>query len=67
VANMGYHLAVRPQLHWTDQKIKVHTFICLLGLLLTEILRKKVHDAGIKMSLDLGNIRESVSLLSPGG
>jgi len=39
---------------------------------LTEILRKKVHDAGIKMSLDeilgyLGNIRESVSLLSPEG
>jgi len=62
-----YYLAVRPQFHWTDQKIKVHTFICLLGLLLAEILRKKVHDAGIKMSLDdifnhLGNIRESVSL-----
>ena len=64
-----YHLAVRPQFHWTDQKIKVHTFICLLGLLLAEILRKKVHDAGIKMSLDdilyhLGNIRESVLLFS---
>jgi len=62
-----YHLAVRPQFHWTDQKIKVHTFICLLGLLLVEILRKKVHDAGIKMSLDdifnhLGNIRESKKL-----
>jgi len=62
-----YYLAVKPQFHWTDQKIKVHTFICLLGLLLAEILRKKVHDAGIKMSLDdilnhLGNIRESVSL-----
>lgn len=23
------HLAVRPQYHWTDQKIRVHTFICL--------------------------------------
>lgn len=66
-----YHLAVRPQFHWTDQKIKVHTFICLLGLLMAETLRKKVFDAGIKMSLDdilyhLGNIRESVSLLSTG-
>ena len=64
-----YHLAVRPQFHFTDQKIKVHTFICLLGLMLVEILRKKVYDAGIKMSLDdvlyhLGNIRESVSLFS---
>jgi len=67
-----YHLAVRPQFHWTDQKIKVHTFICLLGLLLVEILRKKVYDAGIKMSLDdvlyhLGNIRESVLLFSTEG
>jgi hypothetical protein len=49
----------------------VHTFICLLGLLLAEILRKKAHDAGIKMSLDdilyhLGNIRESVSIFSTG-
>jgi len=67
-----YHLAVRPQFHFTDQKIKVHTFICLLGLMLVEILRKKVYDAGIKMSLDdvlyhLGNIRESVSLFSTAG
>ena len=66
-----YHLAVRPQFHWTDQKIKVHTFICLLGLLLAEILRKKVYDAGIKMSLNdilyhLGNIRESALLFSTG-
>ncbi len=66
-----YHLAVRPQFHFTDQKIKVHTFICLLGLLLAEILRKKVYDAGIKMSLDdilyhLANIRESISLPSTG-
>lgn len=66
-----YHLAVRPQFHWTDQKIRVHTFICLLGLLLVEILRKKVCDAGIKMSLDdildsLANIRESVAILYTG-
>jgi len=30
-----YHLAVRPQFHWTDQKIKVHFFICILSYLLT--------------------------------
>jgi len=28
------HLAIRPQYHWTDQKIHVHVFICLLALLL---------------------------------
>ena len=29
------HLTVRPQYHWTDQKIQVHVFICILGYLLT--------------------------------
>ena len=62
-----YYLAVRPQFHWTDQKIKVHTFICLLGLLLAEGLRKRILDAGIKMSLEeilyhLENIRESTTI-----
>jgi len=29
------HLAIRPQYHWTDQKLKVHFFMCVLGYLLT--------------------------------
>ena len=33
-----YHLAVRPQFHWTDQKIIVHNFICVLGYLLSAII-----------------------------
>jgi transposase len=28
------HLAIRPQFHWTDQKLHVHVFICLVGYLL---------------------------------
>lgn len=38
------HLAVRPQFHWTDQKIRVHTFICLLGLMLTKLLHRSLRD-----------------------
>ncbi|MBM2817395.1 MAG: hypothetical protein HW421_4157, partial [Ignavibacteria bacterium] len=30
-----YHLAVRPQYHWTDQKIEVHILICIIGYMLT--------------------------------
>lgn len=48
-----YHHAVRPQFHWTDQKIKVHTFICLIGCLLSQILWKKVSEAGIKISPEM--------------
>ena len=37
-----YHLALRPQFHWTDQKIKVHFFICVLGYLLAAIVWREV-------------------------
>jgi transposase len=43
---------VHPQYHWTDQKIKVHTFICLIGLLLSQVLWKKARDAGYSMSVE---------------
>lgn len=26
-----YHLAIRPQYHWTDQKIRVHFLICIIA------------------------------------
>ncbi|MBE0478304.1 IS1634 family transposase [Candidatus Aerophobetes bacterium] len=39
-----YHLALRPQYHWTDQKVKVHAFICLLAFLLVMIAHKKAKE-----------------------
>ena len=30
-----FHLSLIPQYHWTDQKIEVHAFICLIAFLLT--------------------------------
>jgi transposase len=47
-----YHHAVRPQYHWTDQKIKAHTFICLIGLLLSQILYKKACNLGYSFSIE---------------
>jgi transposase len=47
-----YHHAVRPQYHWTDQKIRVHTFICVMGLLLSQLLWKKARDLGYSMSVE---------------
>ncbi len=29
-----YHLALKPQFHGTDQKIKVHFFMCVIGYIL---------------------------------
>ena len=41
-----YHLGLRPQYHWTDQKIRVHIFTCVLGLLLTSVLYGRARRAG---------------------
>lgn len=35
-----FHLAMRPQYHWTDQKIEVHAFICTITFLLAMIAYK---------------------------
>jgi transposase len=47
-----YHHAIRPQYHWTDQKIRVHAFICMMGLLLSQLLWKKACKLGYSMSLE---------------
>lgn len=57
------HLALRPQRHWTDQKIRVHVFYCMLALTLCGLLRRELHKKGIDRSLvailqDLGQIKE---------
>lgn len=62
-------LALRPQRHWTDQKIQVHVFYCVLALTLCGLLRRQLHQQGIKQSLaelleNLGQIRE-VSVVYP--
>lgn len=46
------HHAVTPQFHWTDQKIKVHTFICLIGLLLSQLLWKQAKEVGYRMNVE---------------
>lgn len=67
-----YHLAVRPQFHWTDQKIKVHYFICVLGYLLATLLwqqaKEKINFTGtLDNFLDsLNNIRLGVLLEATG-
>jgi transposase len=57
------HLSLRPQRHWTDQKIRVHVFYCVLALMLCSLLRRELDRLGIRRSLlalleELGQIRE---------
>lgn len=39
------HLALRPQYHWTDQKLHVHVFTCVLGYLLASLLHLRARRA----------------------
>jgi transposase len=35
------HVALRPQFHWTDHKLHVHVFTCVLGYLLARLLHMR--------------------------
>ena len=41
------HFSVRPQFHWTDQKILVHVMLCMIAVTVAEVLRKKVEENGL--------------------
>ena len=66
------HMAVRPQYHWTDQKIHVHTFACLLGFLLGRVVEYEAralggYTQGLSGLLDLlGTVRLAM-VMTPSG
>lgn len=67
------HLAIRPQYHWTDQKIIVHYFICVLGYLLASIIWRQAREkTGFTGGLDalvteLNNVRLAALIDKPEG
>ena len=46
-----HRIALRPQYHWTDQKIQVHVFTCVLALMLCGLLQRELRRQGHKHSL----------------
>ncbi|MFN2497224.1 MAG: IS1634 family transposase [Pseudonocardiaceae bacterium] len=59
-----------PMFHWTDQKIRVHAFYCVLALTIAHLMRREAARAGLTMSVrelltTLAGIQETV-LLYPG-
>ena len=65
-----YHLCLRPQRHWTDQKMAVHVFYCVLALTLCTLLRRELHRQGIDRSIEamleqLSQIREVAVVYPP--
>ena len=40
----------QPMFHWTDQKIEVHAFYCVLALLMVGLARYRLQEAGLQLS-----------------
>ncbi len=59
-----------PMFHWTDQKIRVHAFYCVLALAVARLMVRDAEAAGIHLSVralldTLAGIEETV-LIYPG-
>ncbi|MHC9539367.1 MAG: IS1634 family transposase [Vulcanimicrobiota bacterium] len=68
--NMKDHHALCwwPRFHWTDQKIRVHAFYCVLGLLLMSLLQRKFAHSGLDISIpsmlaELRDIQETTQVV----
>jgi len=60
-----------PMHHWTDSKIRVHVFYCVLALAVAHLMRRNAAQAGLQLSVrelldQLADIEETV-LLYHGG
>ena len=65
-----HFLGWSPMHHWTDSKIQVHAFYCVLALTLISLLQRTLHQHGVDLSMVrllelLGGIKE-VLLIYPG-
>jgi transposase len=61
-----------PMHHWTDSKIRVHVFYCVLALAIAHLMRRQAHQAGLNLSVHelltaLAGIQETVLLYPTGG
>ncbi len=61
-----------PMHHWTDQKIRVHVFTCVLALAVAHLTRRQAHQAGLHLPVrelldHLEGIGETVLLYHDGG
>jgi len=61
-----------PMQHWTDSKIRVHVFYCVLALTIAHLMRREAEHAGLHLSVrellaTLAGIEETVLLFHDGG
>src|SRR6516225_2559325 len=65
-------LSWEPMFHWTDSKIRVHAFYCVLALILGSLLQRRAAQNGLSLSLQalfkaLNGIQEVTNVFPPAG
>lgn len=45
------YLSFRPTFHWTDQKLRVHAFYCVLALMILNLMRRQLAQSGVALSI----------------
>lgn len=60
-----------PMHHWTDSKIRVHVFYCVLALAVAHLMRRQTEHAGLQLSVrelldELVGIQETVLIYHDG-
>jgi transposase len=68
----GQWLAWDPMYHWTDRKIRIHAFYCMLGISLLQFVHQQAKSAWADLSLEqlleeLEQIKQFVLLYPPQG
>jgi transposase len=61
-----------PMFHWTEQKIRVHAFYCVLALTVAHLMRRQATRAGLDLSVrellhTLAGIQETVMIYPSAG
>lgn len=67
-----HFLSWEPMFHWTDSKIRVHAFYCVLALILGSLLQRRAAQNGLSLSLQallktLNGIQEVINVFPPAG
>jgi transposase len=67
-----HFLSWEPMFHWTDSKIRVHAFYCVLALILGSLLRRRAAQNDLSLSLQallkaLNGIQEVTNVFPPAG
>ena len=66
-----YVVSFGPMHHWTDSKIRVHVFYCVLALTIAHLMRRQANEVGLDLSVrellgTLAGIGETVLLYHDG-